>query len=223
VTVLDFHLVRHGESWGQTGLGGVPLHRFPLTQRPPGCETGLLEDDWYLTPLGQRQAALLGESLAQTPFDMIFHSPLERARATAQAVIERQPGPVPVVVPRDLMEIGDWGEETPEELHLRAQKVVAVIREQSPEGARILVAAHAAFNNRLLMALLGLPAPEHLFRFGQDNTGLTRIIFSSEDVPPRKRVRLYCLNDLSHLTPELRAETIDRNMKELYAKRMEAL
>ncbi|MDR2687269.1 MAG: histidine phosphatase family protein [Oscillospiraceae bacterium] len=219
MTVLDFYLVRHGHSWGQAGIDGVPMHRVPMAQRPPGCETGLLEDDWRLTPLGRRQAALLGESLAQTPFDLIFHSPLERARATAQAVLERQPGPVPMFVPRDLMEIGDWGEETPEELHLRAQRVVTVIRERSQEGARVLVAAHAAFNNRLLMALLGLPAPEHLFRFGQDNTGLTRIIFSGEDVPGvpgRKQVRLYCMNDLSHLPAELRAETIDGNMKGLY-------
>lgn len=80
MTILDLYLVRHGQSYGQ------------IKQRPPGCETGLMEDDWRLTPLGQRQAALLGESLAQTPFDMIFCSPMERARATARAVSERHPG-----------------------------------------------------------------------------------------------------------------------------------
>jgi len=216
MTVLDFYLVRHGQSYGQFRVDGVELDRLPASRRPAGCETGLMEDDWRLTPLGQRQAARLGEGLAQTPFDMIFHSPLERARATAQAVIDRQPKPVPAVIPRDLMEIGDWGEETPEEMHARALRVAALIRGQSPVGARVLVVAHAAFNNRLLMALLGLPAPEHLFRFGQDNTGLTRIIFASEDVPQWKRVRLYCMNDLSHLTPDVREETIAGNLKELY-------
>ncbi|MCL2300808.1 MAG: histidine phosphatase family protein [Firmicutes bacterium] len=214
--VLDLYLVRHGQSYGQFLIDGVELDCLPVSQRPPGCETGLLEDDWRLTPLGERQAALLGESLAQTPFDAVYCSPMARARATAQAIIGRQPGPVPLIVPRDLMEIGDWGKESPEEIHLRAQRVAALIREQSPEGARVLVTAHAAFNNRLLMALLGLPAPDHLFRFGQDNTGLTRIIFLGDDAPQWRRVWLYCTNDLSHLPAELRAQAIEENIRGLH-------
>ena len=117
---------------------------------------------------------------------------------------------------RDLLEVGDFGDETPEEIHERALRAAATIREQDSSGARVLIVAHGAFNNRLLPALLGLPAPDHLFRFGQDNTGLTRIIYASEDIPQQKRVRLYCLNDLSHLTPEVRAETIKRNERALY-------
>ena len=216
MTVLDLYLVRHGQSYGQFLVDGVELDRLPASQRPPDCETGLLEFDWRLTPLGERQAALLGESLAQTPFGMIFCSPLERARATAQAVIERQPGPVPVHVMRDLMEIGNYGNETPEEFHARALRVAAAIREQSPVGGRVLVAAHASLNNLLLGAFLGVPMRENLFRFGQDNTGLSRIIFASENVPKWKRVRLYCANDLSHLPADLRAQTIAGNMKGLY-------
>jgi len=214
--VLDLYLVRHGQSYGQAGIGGVQMNHIPMAQRPPGCETGLMEDDWRLTPLGQRQAALLGESLAQTPFDMIFCSPLERARATAGAVTERQPRPVSVHIMRDLMEIGDYEPETPEQFHARALRTAAAILEQSPAGARILIAAHASFNNLLLGAFLGVPMQENLFRFGQDNTGLSRIIFASEDVPKWKRVRLYCANDLSHLTPDVREETIAGNMKGLY-------
>ena len=142
MTVLDLYLVRHGHSWGQVSVDGRGMMHVPMDKRPPGCETGRMEDDWYLTPLGCQQVDLLGKHLSQTSFDMIFCSPL--------------------------------------------------------------------------MALLGLPAPEHLFRFGQDNTGLSRIIFSSEDVPASKRVRLYCLNDLSHLTPELHRETVGGNIKTLY-------
>jgi len=214
MTVLDFYLVRHGQSYGQSLVGGVELDRLPASQRPPGCETGQREDDWRLTPLGQRQAELLGESLAQTPFDAIYCSPLERARATARAIAERQPRPVPVHIMHDLIEIGDYGEETPEEIHARTLRAAAAIREQSPIGARVLLAAHAAFNNRLLTALLGLPALKTSFwRFGQDNTGLSRVIFS-EGVPSR----LYCMNDLSHLTPEVREETINGNLRALYKK-----
>jgi len=213
---LDLYLVRHGHSFGQTGIRGVQMNHIPRAQRPPGCETDLMEDDWRLTPLGEKQAALLGESLAETPFDMIFCSPQERARATAQAVIERQPKPISMTVMRDLMEIGDYEPETPEQFHARALRTAAAILEQSPAGVRVLVAAHASFNNLLLGAFLGVPMWENLFRFGQDNTGLSRIIFASEDVPKWKRVRLYCANDLSHLAPEVRRETVARNMKRLY-------
>jgi len=200
--ILDLYLVRHGQSWGQAST---------LDDMPPDCETGLLEFDWRLTPLGQRQAALLGESLAQTPFDMIFCSPLERARATAQAVIERQPGPVPVHIMRDLLEIGDFEPEIPEQFHARALRTAAAIREQSPAGGRVLVAAHGGFNNLLLGAFLGVPMRENLFRFMQQNTGLSRILFLDEDTPQWERVRLCRMNDLSHLTPEVRAETIEGN------------
>ena len=202
--VLDLYLTRHGQSYGQTA------------QRPPDCETGRMEDDWRLTPMGQRQAQLLGERLAAIPFDAIYCSPLERARATAQAVQERQPRRVAIQTVHDMLEIGDNGEETPEEIHARALRVARMLRGDAPPGARVLLVAHAAFNNHLLTALLGLPGPEHLLRFGQDNTGLTRIIFASEDVPAPKRVRLYCLNDLSHLTPELHAETLAGNQRALY-------
>ena len=106
-----------------------------------------------------------------------------------------------------MMEIGDWGEETPEEMHARAQRVIAAIGEQTPRGARVLIAAHASFNNRLLTALLGLPALKTSFwRFDQDNTGVSRVIFY-KGFPSR----LYCMNDLSHLTPEVHEETIGRH------------
>jgi len=204
MTILDFYMVRHGQSYGQLLVDGTELDRLPASRRPPGIETGLMEDDWRLSPLGQRQAVLLGERLAQTPFDLIFHSPLERARATAQAVIDRQTRPVPVHIVRDLMEIGDYGDETQQEIYARAQRAIAAIREQSPFGACILVAAHGGINNRLLMALLGLPALETPFwRFGQDNTGLSRVIISDENP-----TRLCCMNDLSHLTAEVRMETM---------------
>ena len=216
MTVLDLYLVRHGQSWGQRSVDGKGMMYVPMDKRPAGCETGLMEDDWYLTPLGCRQAELLGEHLAQIPFDMIFCSPLERARATAQAVIDCQARPVSLITMHDLLEVGDFGDETPEQFHARALRTAAAIREQSPMGACVLIAAHASFNNLLIGAFLGVPMQENLFRFGQDNTGLTRIIFASEDVSQWKRVRLYCMNDLSHLTPELHAETVGGNMKTLY-------
>ena len=81
-----------------------------------------------------------------------------------------------------------------------------------------MIAAHGGFNNLLIGAFLGVPMRENLFRFGQDNTGLTRIIFASEDVSQWKRVRLYCMNDLSHLTPDVREETVRGNLRTLYGE-----
>ncbi len=214
--VLDLYLTRHGQSFGQAKVDGTYVGRLPAAKRPPGCETGRMEDDWRLTPLGQRQAALLGESLAELAFDTIFCSPLERARATARAVEERQHSRVPVRVMHELLEIGDYGDETPADIYARALRVTSVIKEQAKEGARILIVAHGSFNNRLLTALLRLPGPETLFRFGQDNTGLSRITYDGLDTPERKRTRLYCLNDLSHLTPDVRAETLTDNRQALF-------
>ncbi len=142
---------------------------------------------------------MLGKSLAETQFDIIFCSPLERAQATARAVEQRQRRRPPIVVMRDLLEVGDYGEETPAECHARARRVFLSIKEQAREGACVLVVAHGSFNNRLLTALLNLPAPDVLFRFGQDNTGLTRVIFYGEDTPKWERIRLERLNDVSHL------------------------
>ncbi|MCL2300809.1 MAG: histidine phosphatase family protein [Firmicutes bacterium] len=199
MTTLDLYLVRHGQSYGQTAT---------LDDMPPDCETGLMAFDWRLTPLGCQQAEMLGESLADIPFDAIYCSSLERARATVRAIIDRQPEPVPLYPMRDLLEVGDWGNETLGEIYERAQRVVAAIREQSPAGSRILVAAHGGINNRLLMVLMGLPAEETTsWRFSQDNTALSRVVFA-EGEPPR----LYRMNDLSHLPTDLRAQTIEENL-----------
>ena len=202
--LLDLYLVRHGQSYGNLPLNGVePAHHVPLKERPPGIETGQMEDDWYLTPLGQQQAKALGERLSALQFDVIICSPLERAHATAKAVQARQPQPIALKIERDVLEIHDCGTGTPEEWHARALRVASALRGDSPPGARILVVAHGAFNGYLLSALLGMPGPTHLFKFWNNNTGLSRILFHSEEHPKWDHVRLCQMNDLSHLKPEM--------------------
>lgn len=202
--ILDLYLVRHGQSYGNVPLNGVqPAHHVPLALRPPGVETGRMEDDWYLTPLGQKQAEALGLHLSGTKFDVIYASPLERAHATARAVAAKQSECIDVQTERGFLEIYDCGTNTPKEWHERGLHMARALRSDHPPGARVLVAAHGGFNNFLLHALLGLPGPAHLFRFRQNNTGLSRIVFYSEDVAGWERVTLCCINDLSHLQPEL--------------------
>ena len=202
--LLDLYLARHGQSYGNLPLNGVwPAHHVPLEERPPGVETGRMEDDWYLTELGQKQAELLGERLSAIPFDAIICSPLERAHATAKAVQARQPKPIELNIERDVLEIFDCGGETPEEWHGRALRAARALRENHPPGACVLIVAHGAFNGYLLSALLGLPGPTHLFKFWNNNTGLSRILFHDDEHPAWDHVRLCHMNDLSHLPPEL--------------------
>jgi serine/threonine-protein phosphatase PGAM5 len=51
--------------------------------------------DGPLSPRGHRQAERLADRLSGVPFDAVWHSPLERAAQTAQAVADRMPSITP--------------------------------------------------------------------------------------------------------------------------------
>jgi probable phosphoglycerate mutase len=76
------------------------------------AEHGLI--DGRLSPRGRRQAALLADRLSGVPFDAVWHSPLERASQTAQAVAERMPSlsPEPSALLMDCVPTG-MTSETP--------------------------------------------------------------------------------------------------------------
>ena len=76
------------------------------------AEHGLV--DGRLSPRGRRQAALLADRLSGVPFDAVWHSPLERASQTAQAVKEHMPSlrPEPSALLFDCVPTG-MTEETP--------------------------------------------------------------------------------------------------------------
>lgn len=76
------------------------------------AEHGLV--DGRLSPRGRRQAALLADRLSGVPFDAVWHSPLERASQTAQAVKERMPSlqPEPSALLFDCVPTG-MTDETP--------------------------------------------------------------------------------------------------------------
>jgi broad specificity phosphatase PhoE len=84
-------LIRHGETdWNVEG-------RYQGQEDPP------------LNRRGRDQALLLAEQLSGIPLDVLYSSPLARARETARALEERLA--VPVHFEARLMEIhlGDWG------------------------------------------------------------------------------------------------------------------
>ena len=84
-------LVRHGETF----------------QNRHGIVQGWDPTWGRLTEKGIRQAALLGESMAQTPMEICFCSPLERSMLTLAQMLIPRPGDrtVPLVFHDDLREI----------------------------------------------------------------------------------------------------------------------
>lgn len=77
VKILELYLVRHGESMANIGK-----------------EKDFDDDKKYdapLSPLGERQAELLGEYFSELPLDGIFSSGLRRSVNTAHEVAIRQP------------------------------------------------------------------------------------------------------------------------------------
>lgn len=97
---MFLYIARHGESNGNTGT-----------------DTSL---DPFLSSNGEKQAALLGESLKDVKFDAVFASTLVRSIQTAAAVASRQSGgPAPIEVLADLVECGTtpgWKGRSEEEL-----------------------------------------------------------------------------------------------------------
>ena len=171
-----------------------------------------------LSRRGREQAALAGERLARTRFDLVVGSDLERARATA-AVAGLQAEPDPAW--RE-MDIGRWEGLTREEVaarygeELRAltagqglpagggetwggfcarvDAALAALEGRLHPGERALVVTHGGVIHALVADLLrfrarGRPWPvEH-----SHNTGLTVLVVEEH----RRRVR--ALNDASHL------------------------
>lgn len=79
VIELQVYLVRHGESMGNIGHAGK-------------CDVSVDDrEDPVLSPVGVRQAQLLGERFSKCPLECIFSSGLRRAVATAQSVLDAQP------------------------------------------------------------------------------------------------------------------------------------
>ncbi len=78
VIELELYLVRHGQS-----CGNIPRNAEGLSAEDA--------EDPELTPLGKRQAKLLGEAFSSFAFDFIISSGLRRAVDTAGAVALRQP------------------------------------------------------------------------------------------------------------------------------------
>jgi serine/threonine-protein phosphatase PGAM5 len=187
---------------------------------------GMADAFGELTEVGNRQASLLGQRLADVPVDAIWHSPLPRAGASAQTLASHLPD-VPVGEAAELVDHVPYVPSATEMplpwagffdgydqieaasgLHL-AEKLVARFaqtvdpaegaqREAGPETHEVLV-THAYPIAWLVRDALGAAPQRWLSLTAIANTALT-IIEYRDDLAPT----LVMFNDMSHLPKELR-------------------
>lgn len=205
---LHIALVRHGETF--QNRGHVVQGQDPTYGR--------------LTEAGMRQARLLGESLADRPFEMVYASPLERAVLTMAFVLMPRPGErtLPLGFPPELQEIHqgmlhgrphtEWkaamdGHDPMTwrspggESWLDVQQRVTHWFQETLLGhvhREVLIVAHGGVNRGLLASLTGLSMGETWQPPGvgtpQDNTCLNDLV-----VDRQGRLLWALVNDSSHL------------------------
>ncbi|HLM53732.1 MAG TPA: histidine phosphatase family protein [Pseudoxanthomonas sp.] len=181
--------------------------------------------DIPLSPVGEAQAAALGERLAFVELARAVTSPLSRARRTAQLALGAARAPMLATEP-DLREIahGEWEgllaseiddrdparlrawREAPETVLMPGGESLRQVLDRSWQGlARaseglgpgdtLLVVAHDAVNRVILCRVFGLPIAR-LWSFRQAPTTLNLL-----EGPDLDRLEVVRLNDCAHHTP----------------------
>ena len=181
--------------------------------------------DIPLSPVGEAQAAALGERLASVEITRAVASPLSRARRTAELALGAARAFM-LATERDLREIahGEWEgllaseinardparlrawREAPETVLMPGGESLRQVLDRSWQGlARaseglgpgdtLLVVAHDAVNRVILCRVLGLPIAR-LWSFRQAPTTLNLL-----EGPDLDRLELVRLNDCAHHTP----------------------
>jgi broad specificity phosphatase PhoE len=173
-----------------------------------------------LTERGRRQSGALAAALADTPVTAVYTSPLERARASAEAIA--RPHRLEVRVEPDFREMafGAWEGLTREEVAATAPDAMDVWR-QTPDrivppggealgavaarvagamarllaahpGATVVLVSHAIVTRLIVLAALGL-GPERLWSVDASVVGLTEIEYQEG------WATVHRMNTLAHL------------------------
>jgi broad specificity phosphatase PhoE len=181
--------------------------------------------DIPLSPVGEGQAAALGQRLAGLPITRAVASPLSRAQATAKAALGADRAAM-LLTDADLQEIahGEWEGLLASEIHDKDPSRLKAWRDEPDtvlmpggeslrqvldrswrglsaaadglgEDDTLLVVAHDAVNRVILCKVLGLPLSK-LWTFRQAPTTLN--LLEGPDVESLEVVRL---NDCAHHTP----------------------
>ena len=170
-----------------------------------------------LTGIGRRQADLLGERLAGLPVDVIWHSPLPRAAASAHEIARHLPG-VPVAEAAELIDHVPYVPSPAETPPAWAGFFDGYDAAEAASGRRLAEALTARFATApdpaidthevlvthayqiawLVRHALDAP-PTRWLGLNSANTALTLIEYRT-DLPPT----IVMFNDQSHLPPDLR-------------------
>jgi len=194
------YLARHGQSVSNA------IRRFQGVQDVP------------LSELGRRQAQALAAALYRRRPAHVYSSPLERARRTAEIVVEELGAPLTVVDDLRELSLGEWEGRTVEEIRAlpgdpyarwvrdpvgcvppggeplaavqtRVLRVVEEIAAAHPNGDDVLVVCHGGVISAYLAHCLGLPLGS-IWRLTLSNGSLTAV------APPR----VLSVNDTAHLS-----------------------
>lgn len=167
-----------------------------------------------LTPLGRRQAARTAHALRHLRVDRIWHSTLVRAQETARIVAEKQQG-VPVhesaalceVIPTALppalkikVERGRVGKD-----RKRADRAFRLLFKPSKKSRTEIVVCHGNLIRYLVCRALGIER-KLWTRLDATHCGLTEFRVVRTASGPMVRVVRY--NDVGHLPPRLRTESL---------------
>jgi broad specificity phosphatase PhoE len=201
-------LVRHGESVGNS------------ENRLQG------QEDYELTPLGRKQAALTASRLLAEGVAEVYTSPLLRALATAEEIAARLGRKALLLPGVSEYHFGELagntyaevrqrfaadpasatvrpqervypGEEGREVFFMRVTQAIWGIIDRHP-GAKIAVVSHGGPIALFCQSVLGLPY-QRAMPFAIDNCSLTQIEVEDEPSGTRPRARLVGLNDTCHL------------------------
>lgn len=175
--------------------------------------------DGELSEHGHQQADALGRAFRATTLAAVFVSPLQRARQTAQAIVDHaQTAPSMQVVPElyeldfgdlcgrhvdevrevmqglyDAWEMGFVDRPMPggESPVIAQHRVRAFASRLREVEGDVGIVAHGRLNRILLSTVLGMPLT-HMSRYPQDNAAISHLAFGAD-------VRLMRLNDTTHL------------------------
>jgi serine/threonine-protein phosphatase PGAM5 len=175
-----------------------------------------------LTETGRQQAQLLGQRLARMPMDVVWHSPLPRAVASAALIAEQLPG-VPLIEAPELVDhvpyvpdseetppswVGFFdgytqaeataGQQTAETLVARFGELAATTTARAPIDTHELLITHSYPIAWLIRHALDMP-PHRWLGLESANAALTLIEHRS-GLP----ATLVMFNDMSHLPADLR-------------------
>ena len=214
VILRELYLIRHGQSLGN--IDGIP------------ADVGLADrEDPPLSPLGAEQAALLSRFYAETAFDAVYSSALQRAMQTAAGLLAAKATPQPLRIEPLLTEIGVdpafEGRPREELLRLcplpefpqgpliqsnavhdeaaafaRARALFDKLFAQYQNGEKIALVSHAGILTFLIFELIGYHNHQP-FDFRLNNTGVTHVIFYQPGTNPYGDMVFECVNDRSHL------------------------